>query len=431
MKSYDEALSWIHGLLKFGIKPGLKRVEWLLQRTGHPEKKVKCIHIAGTNGKGSTVEYLRSVFLEADYQVGTFTSPYLISFNERISINGKPIENIEFLQYARLLRPLVEELSKTSLGSPTEFEVITVISLLYFADQKPDVVLYEAGLGGLYDSTNVITPILSLITNVGFDHMAILGESIEAISFQKAGIIKNTIPVISTAEQKEAVDVITKKAKDMNSTAYLLNAHFSVQHKTSSDKGELFTYTGLNGVEIEVQISMKGVHQVKNAGLALAAIEYLIESGDYVITPTEIKRGLVQANWAGRFEKVSSSPDIIIDGAHNLQGIQALKETLIKHYKGRRIYLLFAALHDKAYGNMMDELKEIVYEVYFTTFDFPRAASADQLLAESPFLKSQSFTSWESALQAVREKLHKEDILIITGSLYFISEIRKTFIKSE
>ncbi|KZE64467.1 bifunctional folylpolyglutamate synthase/dihydrofolate synthase [Fictibacillus phosphorivorans] len=427
MNSYNEALNWIHSLLKFGIKPGLKRVEWLLERTENPEKKLTLIHIAGTNGKGSTVEYLRSIFNEAKYSTGTFTSPYLITFNERVSIDGVPIADEELLHYSKMLRPLVEELAATSLGSPTEFEVITVISLLYFADKKPDVVLYETGLGGLYDSTNVIAPILSLITNIGFDHMGILGDTIEDIAFQKAGIIKPHTPVITTVEQDSAINVIKQKAKETKSDSYFLDRDFSVRHLESLDQGERFMFYDFDKSEHEYLISMKGTHQIKNAGLAAAAIMHLVKSGKFNVSSSEIKLGLYKANWAGRFEKVSKSPDIIIDGAHNLQGVHALKQTLLNHYKSKRIFLLFAALQDKAYGNMMKDLESVVYEAYFTTFDFPRAASAEQLLAESPFKRSIAISVWEEALDHVRGRLKEDDVLIITGSLYFISEVRKTF----
>jgi dihydrofolate synthase/folylpolyglutamate synthase len=431
LNSYNEALSWIHSLLKFGIKPGLKRVEWMLEKVGHPEKKIKCIHVAGTNGKGSTVSYLRNIFNEAGLTAGTFTSPYLITFNERISLDGNPIEDDELLKFAQLLKPLVDEIAETSMGSPTEFEVITVISMLYFAEKKPDIVIYEVGLGGLYDSTNVITPVLSLITNIGFDHMGILGETIEEIAFQKAGIIKGNIPVISTVEQDCAIEVIEKKAKMMNTKAFIAGKDFSSKQISSERNGELFEYEGIKNVQIKYEITMKGHHQVKNATLALAAIEYLTSKKMFSISGGQIKNGLLKANWAGRFEKVASAPDIIIDGAHNLQGIQALKQTLSEHYKNKNIYLLFAALHDKEYKTMMKELVDIVNGVYFTTFDFPRAASAQQLLKESPFQNAQAITPWEVAIADAKGNLGKEDILIITGSLYFISEVRKTFAKFE
>ncbi|MDR7073665.1 bifunctional folylpolyglutamate synthase/dihydrofolate synthase [Fictibacillus barbaricus] len=429
LNTYNEALTWIHSLLKFGIKPGLKRVEWLLERTGHPEKEITCIHVAGTNGKGSTVAYLRSMFNAAGYSAGTFTSPYLISFNERISIDGNPIEEDELLRFARLLKPLVEEVSQSSLGSPTEFEVITVISLLYFAEKKPDIIIYEVGLGGLFDSTNVITPIVSLITNIGFDHMGILGDTVEEIAFQKAGIIKENVPVFSTVDQEPAVNIIKKKANEMSAEASLSGIDFSYMHLGSSEHGEKFVFQGMRGSNLELEITMKGLHQVKNATLALAAVEYLNSEKIYHFTHGQIKEGILSAFWAGRFEKAASSPDIILDGAHNLQGIQALKQTLEHHYPSKNIYLLFAALHDKEYKTMMKELKDIIKGVYFTTFDFPRAAFANQLLAESPFQNAKAIEPWEEALAEAKKQLKGEDILVITGSLYFISEVRKTFSK--
>lgn len=428
MDTYREALEWIHSLLKFGIKPGLKRVEWLLERTGNPEKKIRSIHIAGTNGKGSTVEYIRSIMNEAGYSVGTFTSPYLISFNERVSLNRIPISDEELLHYARIVKPLVEEVTLTDLGSPTEFEVITVISLLYFADKQPDIVVYETGLGGLYDSTNVITPILCLITNIGFDHMGILGETLKEIAFQKAGIIKQDVPVITTADQSEAREVIQLKAKEMNAENYFLDRDFSIELIESTNSGERFIYTDTESKKsMEFDISMMGTHQIKNAGLAVAAVKYLTRSHRFEVSLSRITDGLRRANWAGRFEKVSHSPDIIIDGAHNEQGVAALKQTLNNHYGEKRIFLLFAALEDKAYATMLQDFVSVVYEACFTTFDFPRAASAEQLLRESPLENSYSIPSWSEALQHVKDKLQKDDVLIITGSLYFISEIRKTF----
>ncbi|WP_260858484.1 bifunctional folylpolyglutamate synthase/dihydrofolate synthase [Fictibacillus phosphorivorans] len=432
MNSYKEALEWIHSLLTFGIKPGLKRVEWLLERTGNPEKKITCIHIAGTNGKGSTVEYIRSIMNEAGYSVGTFTSPYLISFNERVSLNRIPISDEELLHYARIVKPLVEEVVITDLGSPTEFEVITVISLLYFADKQPDIVVYETGLGGLYDSTNVITPILSLITNIGFDHMGILGETLKEIAFQKAGIIKQDVPVITTADQTEAREVIDRKAKEMNAENYFLDRDFSVVHLESAHSGERFLYTDSEDHRgIELEISMMGTHQIKNAGLAVAAVRFLTRAHRFEVSLSTIKDGLRKANWAGRFEKVSHSPDIIIDGAHNEQGVAALKQTLNNHYGEKRIFLLFAALEDKAYATMLQDLVSVVYEACFTSFDFPRAASAEQLLRESPLENSYSISSWREALRHLQEQLQEDDVLVITGSLYFISEIRKTFTNLE
>lgn len=189
--TYNEALNWIHSRLRLGIKPGLKRMEWMMEKLNHPERRLRTVHIGGTNGKGSTVTFLRSILQEAGYSVGTFTSPYFEQFNERISVNGTPVTDQEITELANVIFPLAEELEKTELGGPTEFEVITAMSIYYFSKINPvDIVIFEVGLGGRFDSTNIIYPLLSIITSIGLDHTNILGHSISEIAFEKAGIIK-------------------------------------------------------------------------------------------------------------------------------------------------------------------------------------------------------------------------------------------------
>ncbi len=212
--TYKEAISWIHGRLKFGVKPGLLRMEKLMEKLEHPEKNIRAIHVAGTNGKGSTVSFIRSVLQEAGYTVGTFTSPYMITFNERISVNGMPITDEEWRTLVTDIKPIVDELDKTDAGTVTEFEIITACAFLYFAKRADiDFVIFEAGLGGTFDSTNIVKPLLSVITSIGHDHMAILGNTIEEIAGQKAGIIKNSIPVITGVNQPEALGVIEAEAE--------------------------------------------------------------------------------------------------------------------------------------------------------------------------------------------------------------------------
>lgn len=214
-QTYEEALKWIHSRLTFGIKPGLQRMEWMMEKLDHPERRCRFIHVAGTNGKGSTIAFMQEVLKAAEYKVGAFTSPYLESFNERITIDGNPISEEEILQLSNVIKPVVDELEKTELGAPTEFEVITAMMFYYFGKiNVPDVVLLETGLGGKWDSTNIANPILSVITMIGHDHLNILGSTIEEIAEQKAGIIKNGVPVITAVEQKEALDVIERVAKE-------------------------------------------------------------------------------------------------------------------------------------------------------------------------------------------------------------------------
>lgn len=238
----NEAIEWIHQQLKFGIKPGLDRVQQLLEYLGHPEKGLKLIHIGGTNGKGSTVTYLRNLLQRHGFKTGTFTSPYIERFEERISINGHPIDPQRLASYVEQVKPICEKISQTELGAPTEFEVITVISLMHFQEERVDFGIMEVGLGGRLDSTNVITPILSMITSIGKDHTNILGNTIEEISYEKAGIIKTGIPVITNVHQKEALGVIESKAKLHNASLYQLNIDYNYQVNNYIDWESLLTF---------------------------------------------------------------------------------------------------------------------------------------------------------------------------------------------
>ncbi|WP_026676464.1 bifunctional folylpolyglutamate synthase/dihydrofolate synthase [Fictibacillus gelatini] len=431
MNTFEEALNWVHGLLTFGIKPGLKRMEWMLERLNHPERHIKTIHVAGTNGKGSTVTYLRHMLEEAGYTVGTFTSPYVITFNERISVNGQPISNEDFLQLANQVRPLAEELAETELGSPTEFEVITAISLLYFANiAYPDVVIYEVGLGGLHDSTNVIHPILSIITNVGYDHMNILGNTIEEIAGQKAGIIKFGIPVITGAEEPAALQVIKEKAKRQHANCFVLNEQFSYENRTVENGEEVFSYESLLVRRENLHLSMKGEHQVKNAALALMAIDYLNFYYAFCVEQEAVQEGLKKAKWQGRFELVSSDPTVILDGAHNPEGIRSLRDTLQSHYPEKKIHLLFTALADKEIDEMLAEIYGLVQTITFTTFSFHRSSSAKDLYDRSQFPNKFYDENWRHALQKLMESAGRDDIIVVTGSLYFISDVRGYFTNS-
>ncbi|MGO4888588.1 bifunctional folylpolyglutamate synthase/dihydrofolate synthase [Anaerobacillus sp. MEB173] len=430
MKTYEEALQWVHGLLTFGIKPGLSRMEWMLERLGHPERRLKSIHVGGTNGKGSTVTFLRHMLEGAGYDVGTFTSPYIEHFNERISVNGLPIKEEDFLTVANKIRPLVEELAQTELGSPTEFEVITTIAFEYFATVAyPDVVIWEVGLGGRYDSTNVIHPLLSIITNVGYDHMNILGNTIEEIASQKAGIIKPGVPVITGSEKEEVLAVFRKEAIEKRSVLYELGKQFSYRNYSCTEDDQRFRFESVLGKQQDVVITMSGEHQVKNASLALMAITYLKTYCAFLVEDEHISTGLQKANWLGRFEKVSTSPTVILDGAHNPEGVKALAETLKQQYNDRNIYIIFCAMKDKEVSEMLTPLSQLAKEVIFTSFDFPRAATGQELFEQAKFENKRVEEDWGKAIATVKEKMREEDVLVVTGSLYFISEVRGLFVK--
>ncbi|KAA0761662.1 folylpolyglutamate synthase/dihydrofolate synthase family protein [Bacillus sp. SH5-2] len=424
--TYEEAIGWIHSRLKFGIKPGLERMRWMLEELGNPERHIKCVHLAGTNGKGSTLTYMRYMLEGAKYKVGTFTSPYIETFNERISVNGTAIADEEITELVKMVKPVVEKLDETDLGEATEFEIITVMAICYFGKVNfCDVVLFETGLGGRFDSTNVIHPVLTIITNIGHDHMHILGNTLGEIAYEKAGIIKSGVPVITGVQNEEALQVIRKVATENHANLYEIGKHFTALHKQSSEDGEKFDFTCPFATFDDVQISMKGIHQVGNAALALMAVMYVKTYVSFLIEEEEIRTGLQEAYWVGRFEKLQSNPDVIIDGAHNPEGIESLVKTVEAHYKDKNVIVLFTALGDKQLHNMVGQLETISDEIIFTTFAFDRAISADKLASYSQKESKLVFENWKEAIDTKLEMMGGNDVFIITGSLYFISEVRK------
>ncbi|MDM5190160.1 folylpolyglutamate synthase/dihydrofolate synthase family protein [Bacillus sp. DX4.1] len=424
--TYEEAIGWIHSRLKFGIKPGLERMQWMLEELGNPERHIKCVHLAGTNGKGSTLTYMRYMFEAADYKVGTFTSPYIETFNERIGINGMPITDAEITKLVNMVKPVVEKLDETDLGEATEFEIITAMAICYFGKVNfCDIVLFETGLGGRFDSTNVVHPVLTVITNIGHDHMHILGDTLAEIAYEKAGIIKSGVPVITGVQEQEALQVIQEVAKEKKAKLYELGQQFTVVHQRSDEDGENFAFSCPFSSYEEVRIAMKGSHQVRNAALALMAIMYIRTYQSFLIEEEHIRTGLSKTYWIGRFEQLQNNPDVIIDGAHNPEGITSLVETVRAHYKHKKVVVLFTALGDKQLDKMVGELETIADELIFTTFTFDRAISAEQLAAYSHKESKEVFENWQEAIDTKMRALQENDVFIITGSLYFISEVRK------
>ncbi|WPZ17570.1 folylpolyglutamate synthase/dihydrofolate synthase family protein [Geobacillus subterraneus] len=426
IRTYEEAVAWIHGRLRLGMKPGLKRMEWMMEKLGHPERRVRAVHIGGTNGKGSTVAYLRSILQATGYSVGTFTSPYVEQFNERISVNGEPIRDEEIVELVRVIQPLADELERTELGGPTEFEVITAMMLYYFGKQQiQDIVLIEVGLGGRLDSTNVIYPLVSVITNVSYDHMNILGDTLGQIAAEKAGIIKSGVPLVTAVQEPEAWEVIAKTAAERKAKTYRLGVDFAVSNQQTTAEGEQFSVTTPFAAYHDLRIHMPGVHQIDNAATAVMAAELLRLSYSFLIEPEHIHDGLAMAAWPGRFERMSDDPLVIIDGAHNEAGIRALVDTVRTHYPDKRVHVLFAALADKPLERMIRPLDELAETITFTTFDFPRAAQAEALTALSSHPQKAAVSDWAGWIREKKKQIGDDGLLLVTGSLYFLSEVRK------
>ncbi|TCS79042.1 bifunctional folylpolyglutamate synthase/dihydrofolate synthase [Tepidibacillus fermentans] len=429
VKTKEEVINWIHGREKLGIKPGLERMEWMLERVGHPERHLKFVHVAGTNGKGSTVSFTSQVLRRNGYTVGTFTSPYLIDFTNRIQVNGEDISEEDLVEIVNQLIPLAKELEQTELGGPSEFEVVTMIAILYFGKiSKPDIIIWETGLGGRLDSTNVVYPLVSVITNIGYDHMEYLGDDLKSIAWEKAGIIKSGVPVVSGVEQDEAKAVIHEVAKAKRATIYQFGEQFSVVKNKIDYSGSNFDFKDVFLTMPNIEISLIGAHQVKNAAVALMTLEVLRQFYAFQIEEDSVYSGMKYTNWPGRLEKILEEPLVILDGAHNPDGATSLAEA-IQLFEYKRLILVTGILKDKAIQGFYQPLVPLADTLIITEPEFPRAAKAEEVAEIVHSIggakKVLVNANWKEAVNTAIREAGKEDLVIITGSLYMISDVRK------
>lgn len=431
--TYEHAVEYIHSLRTFGSVLGLDRIQTLLERLGNPQEQLKIIHVAGTNGKGSTCSFLSSILQAQGYQVGLYTSPAILCFNERIQINRKNIDNNELAIFVDEVRRVIEQMQREGLPHPTEFEAVTAMAFLYFASKKVDFVILEVGLGGRYDATNVIqSPILTIITSISFDHMDILGQSLAEIAYEKGGIIKDNVPLALYPQQQEARVVIEKIAVEKKaSICFLEDGLFIIKEIDIEETRFDFSYQ--DGCFPDLVIKMKGEHQVKNASLALLGSIILQQLG-VQISKEAIYKGLEAAYWPARFEILSKHPWVILDGAHNAEGAAVLTNTL-KPFLGKyNIKFLVGVLEDKQYEEMIKQLAIFAQEIIISEVsDNPRALSK-QKLYEYAALYHQQVTlssSLSETFFTLLETLEPNTVLCCTGSLYFVSEIKRLYEKEE
>lgn len=435
IETYDEALSFIHGRTQFKKIPTLKRMRRFLAELGNPQEGLNYIHVTGTNGKGSTVAMMRSALLASGLTVGSFTSPFITRFNERIEYNNVPISDEDLLRMVQKIAPIVKKLdAELATGGPTEFEIDTAIMFCYMAEKKPDVVLLEVGIGGLYDSTNVIKPVVSVITTVGWDHMKYLGNTISKIATQKAGIIKAKVPVVIGNLPEEARTTIRKDAQKKASPVFELGEDFSARKLNGHHFHSKIQYQGKKIKKLEVTLGLAGEYQVENAAIALMTIELFMTKMGLSIDRRALIEGLEHTSWPGRLEEVNTTPLVLLDGAHNLPGIQALVKTIKNDFADREVYLLVAILADKQYELMLGELASLG-NVHLTVTHFagpgPKRPSADLGAAVDSIPTKypvQVVNDWQLGIGQVASQMSEEDVIIITGSLYFISDVRKLFL---
>ncbi|MDQ0351165.1 dihydrofolate synthase/folylpolyglutamate synthase [Alkalibacillus filiformis] len=422
----QEAINWIHKQLKFGIKPGLSRVETLLEKLGEPHKKLKTIHIAGTNGKGSTTTFLREILQQQGFKIGTFTSPYIEIFNERISINGEPIPAQDLIQLVEHVRPICEELATTEDGAPTEFEIITVMSFMYFVEQSVDYAIIEVGLGGRLDSTNVIRPVVSVITTIGYDHIHILGDTLEEITYEKAGIIKPSTPVISGVKQVEAQKIIEKRSKDNQTTVLQLGYDFKNDIANAINGEECFHFEYESMKFVDIKMSMKGYHQIDNASLAIQSYLTLATIERFPIQKEVIYKGIFKAYWPGRFELIQKGPDVILDGAHNVEAIKTLVTTINNRYESKKVTILCSFIQNKPINEMLSILSKNYNNITLTTFDFFNNYGYYELKEKYENGNVKVVEDWKNTYNSTLEALETDEVLVVTGSLYFISEVKQS-----
>ena len=417
----------IHEFNRFGMVLGLDRMEELLRRLGNPQDDLKVIHVAGTNGKGSVSKYLEEGLSACGYKMGLYTSPYIETFNERIRYDGADISDEDLEYYGQKVVSAAEAMVADGLDSPTELEVVTAIAFLYFADRQADITILEVGLGGIGDSTNVVkSPLASVITSISYDHMAQLGSSLAEIAVNKAGIIKTGCPVIANVPQRDAAKIIARKAYAMGSRLYDISGiRAAVSDETPfSQKVSMELYEKSYS---DVEISMVGRHQAENLKTALATLEVLRKSGAVKLDREALCEGLKRARQPGRFEVISEDPLVIIDGAHNEAGVQALQETMAQHFAGKKILLVAGILADKEIDSIVKFLTKITDHIIVTEPDNPRKLAAEKLAEHvADFgVAAEAVSDVEAAVHRAKELADGYDVILFAGSLYLIGDVRR------
>ncbi len=415
--NYNEAIEYIHSISWTFCKPGLERINELCTRLGDPQKGMRFVHVVGTNGKGSFCSMLSSVLQRSGYRVGLYTSPYIRSFNERMQVNGQPIENEELSELCDYIKPIADKMT----DKPTEFELITAIALEFFKRKNCDVVVLEAGMGGRLDSTNIIRdPLLSVITGISIDHTAFLGDTVEKIAYEKAGVIKDGAPVLFGGNSESAETVIYDTACRVGSKFFKTNRELIGNVRMTLD-GTCFDF----GDRKDLRISLLGSYQPLNAANVISAVDILRER-DLLISESALRDGLKTAKWSARFEVISKDPLVIFDGAHNPEGIASAIESIKGYFGDNKVYLLTGVLRDKDYTKIAKDLSAVAERAFTVTPESPRALPADEYakVLEANGIRAESFDDTGVGLRyAMREASNNSVPLICLGSLYLYSTL--------
>jgi dihydrofolate synthase/folylpolyglutamate synthase len=428
--TYDAALAFIRSTLKFGSKLGLETIGILLERLGNPQKKLKCVHVAGTNGKGSTSAFLSHILKNAGYKTGLYTSPFIYEFNERIQIDNQNIPDGDFVDCVGAVKRAIERMVAEGKNHPTEFEIITAAAFLYFARQACDVAIAEVGMGGRFDATNVIEkPLLSVITKISFDHMEYLGDTLGKIAFEKCGIIKEGAPCLSCAAQDAAARAVIERIADERKSPLFYSRADKITRRETGLSGTAFSYKSYE----DLKIPLLGAYQVENAVTAIEAAEFLRRGkSGFAISDEAIYSGLLETEWPGRLEVIGEKPLFILDGSHNFDGVCAFCESARLYAEGKRKIFIFGMLRDKEYEKAIEKIAPLADVLIATDVASPRAQSA-AVLAETAkkYLPAETVFALADNEKAVEKALSLAgagDAVFAVGSLYMLRNIKAAFL---
>lgn len=424
--NWEEALAWLELLGQFGSRPGLERINQVLDNLGRPEKGLSIIHVAGTNGKGSVATFISSVLTAAGYSTGLYTSPHLVQYQERFLTDGVEAAEHELALYFTQVREVVDRLQAESGLILTEFEVLTVVAFLYFAARRVDYLVLEVGLGGRLDATNVVVPKLAVITRIGIDHMAVLGNTLAAIAGEKAGIIKPKVPVVMGAQEAEAEAAIRAAADRNQAVLYAAEDSVFVHPKEHNLSGQRFTLKVADRLYPDLWIKLLGPHQLENAATAACAWRVLAEQGAG-ISEAAFRQGLAAARWPARFEVVKTKPLTIIDGAHNLSGAEALARTVEQYLPAGRLLLVVGVLADKDVNGILRVFASFASKAVVTRPDSPRAAAPKDVAAQLRLLGVDTLVEPDigRAVDKALTLAGPKDTVLVCGSLYLAGKARE------
>ncbi|MBP2637158.1 MAG: fpgS [Firmicutes bacterium] len=421
--NYEQTLAYLENLSKFGINLGMARIERLLELMQHPERRFKTIHVTGTNGKGSTTAMLSAILTASGIKNGMYTSPHLHDYPERMVVNGQQITREEFARSITYTNQFVEQMLQEGFEQPTEFEVITAAAFYYFAAVGVEYAVIEVGLGGLLDSTNVIIPQVSIITNVTLEHTDRCGSTIADVARHKAGIIKDGVPVV-TAAKGEPLDIIKKTAAEKGARVYVKEEQFTSKFMgMDNGKQQIFVDAGELG-QVESVLNLIGCHQLENSSVAIATA-LLLKNDERRITVEAIKSALAVVRWPGRFEMVPGSPMIVIDGAHNPDGARVLRQNLDQVFAGREITFALGILRDKDVSGIIRELIRTTDTVVTVQPLSYRAATPEEIAREIEAKHVEAAASIESGIERAKQLASTDGVVCVAGSLYLIGEARQ------